>query len=158
MNKTITSIAITVVFVVAAIIFAVLFKGCSKAPEGTDAIEKMLEGCNSRSESAILANFTSGDYLSVFSSCVTPDDYLRKCGVTFDYMSDEGNVTERFYLIGTASAEEGESSKDVFSGYTGTQNIEAYIAADYKDSEGNAMTVMTTASFTMKDGKICYVY
>lgn len=159
MNKTIISLIITSALLLGAIVSAVLFAGCCKAPDGISALESLLDGCNKKSEKAITASFTSGDYTGNFSSCVTPDDYLRKCGISFDYMYDEGNVTEKFYLIGTAAEDEDikETNNLMSSVSLDYSIIEAYIAADYKDADGNSQTAMKTVTFTAKDGKIFYI-
>ena len=156
MNKTLISLIITAALLLGAIISGVLFAGCCKAPEGISALESLLDGCNKKSEKAITASFFSGDYSGSFSSCVTPDDYLRKCGISFDYMYDEENVTEKFYLIG-ASAEDDEVNEIMTAVSPDYKIIEAYIAADYKDADGNKQTAMTTVTFTAKDGKIFYI-
>ena len=156
MNKTLISLIITAALLLGAIISGVLFAGCCKAPEGISALESLLDGCNKKSEKAITASFFSGDYSGSFSSCVTPDDYLRKCGISFDYMYDEENVTEKFYLIG-ASAEDDEVNEIMTAVSPDYKIIEAYIAAVYKDADGNKQTAMTTVTFTAKDGKIFYI-
>ena len=159
MNKTLISLIITAALLLGAIISGVLFAGCCKAPEGISALESLLDGCNKKSEKAITASFFSGDYSGSFSSCVTPDDYLRKCGISFDYMYDEENVTEKFYLVGTAAESDDvtELNSIMSSASLDYKMIEAYIAADYKDAKGNECTAMTTVVITVNDGKILYI-
>lgn len=159
MNKTLISVIITAALLLGAILSAVLFAGCCKAPDGISALEGMLDGCNKKSEKAIISNFFSSEFSGSFSSCVTPDDYLRKCGITFDYMYDDTNVTEKFYLIGTAAEDDDTKEvNDLMSSISSDYKIiEAYIAADYKDADGNKQTAMTTVTFTAKEGKIFYI-
>lgn len=158
MNKTLLSIIICAALLLGAILSGVLFAGCCKAPEGISALEGLLDGCNKKSEKAIVSNFLSGDFSASFSSCVTPDDYLRKCGISFNYMYDEENVTEKFYLIGSAAENDDiKEVNDIMSSVSDYKMIEAYIAADYKDADGNKQTAMTTVYFTVKDGKIFYI-
>lgn len=159
MNKGIISIIASVILLIASIISGALFFSCAKAPDGLSALEGVLNGCNNKSEKEIVKNFVSSDYISSFSSCVTPDDYLKKCGISFDYMYDEENVTEKFYLVGTAAEDEEvtELNEIMSSASIDYKMIEAYIAADYKDADGNARTAMTTVVLTVNDGKILYI-
>ena len=159
MNKGIISIIVAVVLLISSIISGALFFGCSKAPDGLSALEGVLNGCNNKSEKEIVKNFISADYLSSFSSCVTPDDYLKKCGIRFDYMYDEENITEKFYLVGTAAESDDvtELNSIMSTASLDYKMIEAYIAADYKDANGNERTAMTTVVLTVNDGKILYI-
>lgn len=159
MNKGIVSIIAAVILLISSIISGALFFGCAKAPSGLSALEGVLNGCNNKSEKEIVKNFISADYVSSFSSCVTPDDYLKKCGIRFDYMYDEENVTEKFYLVGTAAEDKevNELNEIMSSASIDYKMIEAYIAADYKDAKGNAHTAMTTVVLTVNDGKILYI-
>ena len=158
MNKSMLSIIIAAALLVGAILSAVLFAGCCKAPAGISALEGVLDGCNKKSEKAIVSNFVTGEYSASFSSCVTPDDYLKKCGISFDYMYDDANVTEKFYLVGTASNQEMDEVNSLMSSLsTEYEMLEAYIAADYTNADGNSQTAMTTVTFTVKDGKIFYI-
>lgn len=159
MNKTLISIILAAALLLGAILSGILFAGCNKAPDGISALEGVLNGCNKKSEKTIASNFYADEFSASFSSCVTPDDYLRKCGIKFDYMYDEENVTEKFYLIGTAAESDDvkEMNSIMSSIASDYKMIEAYIAADYKDADGNKQTAMTTVSFTVKDGKIYFI-
>ena len=74
-------------------------------------------------------------------------------------MYDDENVTEKFYLIGTAAEDDDTKEvNDLMSSISSDYKIiEAYIAADYKDADGNKQTAMTTVTFTAKEGKIFYI-
>ncbi len=159
MNKTLISVILAAVLLLGAILSGILFAGCCKAPDGIAALEGVLNGCNKKSEKAIAGNFYAGEFSASFSSCVTPDDYLKKCGIRFDYMYDEENKTEKFYLIGAAAESDDikEMNSIMSSVASDYKMIEAYIAADYKDADGNKQTAMTTVSFTVKDGKIFFI-
>lgn len=155
MNKTLVSVIAAIILLLCAIINAVLFAGCCKAPEGLSALATVLDGCNKKSETTIMKGFSDIlSYSPSFSTCVTPDDYLQNIGISFDYMDEEGNVTEKFYIIGTAPEDEEVAELNSLSSYKTT---EAYIAADYKDADGNTHTAMTTVTFTVNAGKIIYI-
>ncbi len=159
MNKSVISIIVSCVLLIGVILSAVLFAGFCKSPEGLSSLEGVLDGCNKKSEKAIMSNFASTEYAASFSSCVTSDDYLKRCGISFDYMSNENNVTEKFYLVGAAAeSEDTEKANNFLSAVSsGYKMVEAYIAADYKGTDGNTHTAMTTVTLAVKDGKIVYI-
>ncbi len=167
MNKGIVSIIVAVILLITSIISGALFFGCAKAPDGTAALENLIDGCNKKSEKQIMKNLDDlykEAYLTSafdFSKCVTPDDYIKVFGCSFDYMYDDGCETEKFYIIGTKEEdftdEMSSYFNSYFSAYTGDKEpsvFYAYLAADYKDADGVSQTAMTTLGVVAIDGKI----
>lgn len=160
MKKILVLVIIAASLLLCAIISGVVLAGINKVPDGLSALESMIEGCNKKSADKIIKSFYINEFSDAFSGCKTPDDYLIKCGISFGYMDNTENVTQKFYLVGAASEENSGVSDSEYSideSAADFSNVKAYVAADYKDADGNLHTVMTTVSFTAREGKIFYI-
>lgn len=153
------SVIVSAVLAVLIILSALVTAKSAASPSGMSAVKKLVSACENKSESKIEKCFSNNSMS--FSGCVTTEDYLKKCGLGFDYMYDESCTTEKVYIIGSGSSlSAAEISELNYASYSNFEAAVAYIGADYTDAEGishstaKSVYVLSDA----KSGKIHYIY
>ena len=141
MNKNIISAAICAVLAAGTIICSVAAGKSAEMPEGKAALNKIISGCEKMSPSKITANYSGSAYsVPTFDSCAVKEDYLRVCGISFDYMYNEKCTTEKIYIAGandkTAADNSMESLNSLLEGAVKYNTSEFYITAEYIDENG----------------------
>ncbi|MCM1055108.1 MAG: hypothetical protein NC394_06240 [Bacteroides sp.] len=145
-KKSVIGAALAAVLLIVGIVLAVLLGGVSSLPDGAKQFRGIVNGCSKMSASAVQSNYGRSALYSPPSlvGCETIDDYMKSCGLKFNYMKEEGNVTERVYFV---SASESSEVEDVFFGQGEFSIIGAVVGADYVNAEGEKKTAYK--SFTV---------
>ncbi|MGN0609985.1 MAG: hypothetical protein ACI4J6_12315 [Oscillospiraceae bacterium] len=104
-------------------------------PDSCKTVEKLIKGCEAQSERQISTCLSSSAYFGGFSSCVTVEDYLSACGISFDFMKDESCRLKEVKLVGSAEITDSDTIEKI-SSYTNKDVSYIFIAAEYTDSEG----------------------
>ena len=151
-------------FIVIIIASSVLISAQSQTPKGVGVIEKLISACEARSVNKITAVIDPNSMgKNAFSSCVTVDDYLNKCGIYFNISNND--TIKDVYLLGSLeySLNDEESAlaalEEIFYSYSKDmpyRYIAAYIGIDYVDENGDERSKVTSCIFVINDknGKI----
>lgn len=125
--------------IVAIVLSTLLFGGLSALPAGAKQFKGIVDGCSKMSSSAVQSNYGRSNLYSAPSlvGCETIEDYMKSCGLRFDYMREDGNTTQRVYFV---SASESSEFEDIFFGQGEFSIIQAMVGADYLNSDGESKT------------------
>lgn len=124
--------ALALVVMIAAI--AALCK-ITALPDSCKGVKKLIKACEAQSERQITACMSDSAYTGGFSSCVTVEDYLSACGISFDFMKDESCKLKEVKLVGSAEITD-SNILEYIGNYTNRNVSYIFIAAEYTDSEG----------------------
>ncbi len=140
------------------IVMCVIAGGIKKLPDNCQTVNSLLDACMDLSESKITKYFGNQVYTPNFSSCVTADDYLSACGISFDYMRDDSCKLTDVKFLGAEEV----SDDDELLGYVSSNSGEisrVYITAEYTDGDGAERTAVS-GFYVVSDssGKIISIY
>lgn len=156
MNSKAKSSLIAAVLALAVLIAAIaaLCK-ITDLPDSCGTVKKLIKACEAQSEKQITACLSDSAYYSGFSSCVTVEDYLSACGISFDFMRDESCSLKEVKLVGSAEITDSDIIENI-SNYTNRDVSYIFITAEYTDSEGAERSAVQSYYVTSDktDGKL----
>lgn len=147
MSKKALSSAVTAVIlaVIAIALASFIGKTYTALPDGTKEFKSIVEGCSKMSASKVKDSYGRSTLSSIhydipsLVSCETIDDYLKACGLTFDYMQD-GGVTDKVYFVSAIKGNIPYSDLNEMYSLNDYNVIYAVVGADYTDADGEQKT------------------